>query len=94
MHIKEAIARQEHLKARRNRLTEKLSAFKDAVKFKGRLSANSVHGYHGDIDDICFTKEEVFGFLQSEVDRIDAELAKMKPVFDVANQALKSIFPE
>lgn len=94
MDIKEAIELRDGLKKRRSRLIETLSNFNAGVRFSGRLSGHSVSHYAGDIDDIIFTKDEVFGFLQREVDRIDAELAKMQPVFETANMALRSIFPD
>lgn len=93
MDIKKAIELRDGLKMRRSRLIETLSKFNAGVRFDGRLRGHAVSHYAGDIDDIIFTKDEVFGFLQREVDRIDAELEKMRPVFETANMALKSIFP-
>lgn len=94
MDIKEAIERRDSLKARRARLVETISKFNAGIRFDARLRGYAVSHYAGDIDDVSFTKDEVFSFLQREVDQIDAELAKMKPVFETANLALKSIFPD
>lgn len=94
MDIAQAIERRDSLKTQRARLVDALSKFNAGVRFEGRFSGHTVSHYAGDIAEVSLTKDEVFSFLQREVDQIDAELDKMKPVFETANMALKSIFPD
>lgn len=94
MDISKAIERNNQLKERLKRLSEAMESMgKDGYSFAGQISwFNSNGGYVSEVKRICFSKEQAMGFLALEIEQINAELEKMKPVFDVANQALKSIF--
>lgn len=95
MDISQAIERREKLKARLNVLMGRLATLKKGgIKIEVRFYIRSPAGYEGEVSDIRGTKDQAEGFILAEVEEIKTELAKMQPIFDVANQALKTVFPE
>lgn len=95
MDISQAIERREKLEKRLNALIDRLPTLgKGGLEIEARFLMRSPAGYEGDISDIRVTKEQAEFFILAEVEEIKTELAKMQPIFDVANQALKTVFPE